>query len=183
MKNVAFDLVLDEKTKKFDIAISEKFYWIGLGGLGIFLIIKWIFQYYMDINIEDVQLVNYVLFGFLICVGIGAIYGWVDYNGNNRIIKGFITFSKDEITINNARRYDLSEIKNLKFNVYDFKGKSINLISDGDPNRSYGGDNFVEFRYQNKQFKYQFVADSDSHRKLLIEKTIPEMKTKTEIKY
>ncbi|MET2984765.1 hypothetical protein [Aureibaculum conchae] len=183
MKKVAFDLVLDEKTNKFDIAISEKFYWIGMGGLGIFLIISLIFKNYTDINLEDLQLVNYVIFGLFICVGIGYVYGLVDYNGNNRIIKGFITFSKDEITINNARRYDLSEIKNLKFNVYDYKGKSINLISDGDPNRSYGGDNFVEFLYRNKQFKYQFVADSDAHRKLLIENTIPEMKAKTKIKY
>ena len=58
-------------------------------------------------------------------------------------------------------------MKNLEFNVYDFKGKGINLISDGDPNRSYGGDNFVAFDYKNKRYKFQFVADSKKHMELL----------------
>ncbi|WP_047414186.1 hypothetical protein [Cellulophaga sp. Hel_I_12] len=183
MEKLSFDLVLDKKIAKYDIGISEKFYYIGGAGLFLFLFFNWILKNYTNIILLDYQLVKYMMYGFLICLLIGTFYGFVDKNGNNRIIKGFITFDENEITINYARKFNLIEIKNLRFSGYDHKGRLINLISDGDPTRSYGGDNYVEFSYREKEYKFQFVVDSISHRKLLTEKVIPKMKTTTEIKY
>lgn len=183
MEKLSFDLVLDQKKSKFDIGISQKFFWTGLCGLSIFLGINWIFKKYTDLNINDFQLIKYLMYGLLFCIVIGIFYGLFESNGNNRIIKGFITFDENEITINNATRYSLSEIRNLKFTGYDHKGRYINIISDGDPFRSYGGDNYVEFDYRNNNYKFQFVVNSIAHRKSLMEKTIPKMKMKTDIKY
>ena len=183
MSKLAFDLVLDKKKSKFDIAISEKFFYVGLGGILFLLAVLWIFKNNLGIDLEELKIVKYIGYGLLICIGIGTFYGFVDYNGNNRIVKGFITFDENEITINHAKRYKLSELKNLKFSVFDYKGRLINLISDGDPNRSYGGENFVEFNYQNMSHRYQFVADSKKHKDRLLEDLIPIMRNKTEIKY
>jgi len=183
MNKLAFDLVLDKKKSKFDIAISEKFFYVGLGGVLFLLAVFWIFKNNLGIDLEEIKIVKYIGYGFLICIGIGTFYGFVDYNGNNRIVKGFITFDENEITINHAEKYKLVELKGLKFKVYDYKDRPINLISDGDPNRSYGGENFVEFNHQNKRHRYQFVADSKKHKDKLLKDLIPIMRNKTEIKY
>ncbi len=183
MEKLAFDLVLDEKKSKYDIAISEKFFYIGFGGIFLFFAINWALEKYMDIIFLDLQIIKYLMYGLLVCIMIGTFYGFFDFNGNNRTIKGFITFDENEITINHAKRYSLTEIKNLNFNVNDYKGRLINLHSDGDPNKSYGGDNFVEFDYRNEKYKYQFVADSKKHKGLFIEKVIPKMQNKIRIKY
>jgi len=183
VEKLSFDLVLDQKTAKYDIGVSEKFYYIGGVGLIIFLCGNWILKSNTEIILLDLQWVKYIIYGFLICLMIGTLYGLVDHNGNNRTIKGFITFDENEITINYAIKYNLAEIKNLSFSGHDHKGRLINLLSDGDPSRSYGGDNYVEFSYRDKEYKFQFVVDSISHRKLLTENVIPKMKTKTEIKY
>ncbi|MDT0622021.1 hypothetical protein [Croceitalea vernalis] len=183
MNKLAFDLVLDKKKSKFDIAISEKFFYVGLGGVLFLLAVFWIFKNNLGIDLEEIKIVKYIGYGFLICILIGTFYGFFDYNGNNRIVKGFITFDENEITINHAEKYKLVELKGLKFKVYDYKDRPINLISDGDPNRSYGGENFVEFNHQNKRHRYQFVADSKKHKDKLLEDLIPIMRNKTEIKY
>ncbi|MCK0158926.1 hypothetical protein MWU65_17190 [Cellulophaga sp. F20128] len=183
MQKLSYELVLDQKTVKYDIGVSEKFYYIGIAGLILVFFFNWLLESYTEIILLDIQLVKYIMYSFIICLIIGSLYGLVDKNGNNRIIKGFITFDENEITINYARKYNLTEIKNLKFSGHDHKGRLINLHSDGDPTRSYGGDNYVEFSYRDKNYKFQFVVDSISHRKLLTEKVIPKMKTKAEIKY
>ncbi|MBU3820467.1 hypothetical protein KO566_00210 [Flavobacteriaceae bacterium XHP0103] len=183
MEKLSFDLVLDQKKSKYDIGISQKFFWSGLCGILIFISANWIFNKYTNLNIKDFRIIDYLIYASFLCILIGSFYGFFEYNGNNRVIKGFITFDENEITINNAIRYNLSEIENIKFSGYDHKGRYINIMSDGDPFRSYGGDNFVEFTYKNKEYKFQFVVNSVSHRKSLMERTIPKMKMKTNIKY
>ena len=183
MEKLSFDLVLDKKTAKYDIGISEKFYYTGGVGLILFLVVNWVLKSYTEIILLDFQMVKYIIYVFLICLLIGTFYGLVDRNGNNRIIKGFITFDENEISLNHITKFELVQITDLKFSVNDYKGRLINLLTDGDPNRSYGGDNYVEFKYQGKKFKFQFVVDSIAHGKLLLDKTIPLMKNKTEIKY
>lgn len=128
MEKLSFDLVLDQKISKYDIGVSEKFYYIGGAGLIIFLCASWILKNYTGIILLDFQLVKYIIYGFLICLLIGTLYGLVDHNGNNRIVKGFITFDENEITINYAVKYNLAEVKNLTFSGYDHKGRLINLI-------------------------------------------------------
>ncbi|WP_422083288.1 hypothetical protein [Ulvibacterium sp.] len=183
MEKLAFDLVANKKKSKYDIAISEKFFYIGLGGLIFLLAVFKVFEHHWGITLEDFPVVKYMIYGLMICIMIGTFYGLVDYNGNNRVIKGIITFDENEITLNHIERFELSEIGNLKFSLNDYKGRPINLITDGDPNRSYGGDNFVEFNYRNKTHKYQFVIDSLRHKALLVDKTIPKMRDKTKINY
>lgn len=183
MERLAFDLVSEKKKSKFDIAISEKFFYIGLGGVLLLLALSWVFRNYFNINLITLDAVKYIMYILLICIGIGTFYGFFDYNGNNRIISGIITFDENEITLNHIEKFELSEIKNLTFSLDDYKGRPINVMSDGDPNRSYGGDNFVKFKYRNKTHKYQFVIDSVRHRKVLVEMTIPKMRNKTQIRY
>ncbi len=183
MGKLAFDLVSNKRKSKFDIAVSEKFFYVGLGGLILLLGLFKVFDHYWGITLEGFPIVKYLMYGLCISCMIGTFYGLVDYNGNNRIIKGIITFDENEISLNHIEKFELSTIAKVKFSLNDYKGKSINLLSDGDPNRSYGGDNFVEFRYRNKTHKYQFVIDSQRHRNLLVEKTIPKMRNKTKIEY
>ena len=178
MQKLSFDLVLDQKKSRFDISNSQKFFWIGLTGLFVFFVINWLFQNY--INLENLQFAKYLIYGLFICMGIGILYGFFDSNGNNRTTKGFITFDEDEITINHAKRYALSQVKNLSFNLGQHKGELISvIIVDGDPVRSYGGDNFVEFNYQNKKHKYQFVVDSKKHKNLLTKELMDKMRSNT----
>lgn len=183
MEKLSFNLVQNKKTSKFDIGISQKFFWIGLGGVLIFSAIILILEKYININLDKIEFIKYAMYGLIISMLIGTIYRLFEFNGNNRTVEGFITFDENEITINNARIYNLREIKNLRFKGYDYKGRAINLMSNANPTRSYGGDNFVEFNYLNKEYKYQFVVNSKTHRKLLMEKAIPKMKLKTDIKY
>ena len=180
MQKLSFDLVLDQKKSRFDISNSQKFFWIGLTGLFVFFVINWLFQNYININLENLQFAKYLIYGLFICMGIGILYGFFDSNGNNRTTKGFITFDEDEITINHAKRYALSQVKNLSFNLGQHKGELISvIIVDGDPVRSYGGDNFVEFNYQNKKHKYQFVVDSKKHKNLLTKELMDKMRSNT----
>ena len=106
------------------------------------------------------------MYGLIICILIGNFYGLFESNGNNRIIRGFITFDENEITMNNVSKYNLSDVNNLKFKGYDYKGRVINLMSNGDPNRSYAGDNYVEFTHLDKEYKFQFVVIDDFPLKL-----------------
>ena len=183
MEKLAFDLVLNEKKSKYDVALSEKVFYVGLGGSIIIFAINWALKKYIGIAVLDLQLIKYLVYGLLACIAIGSLYVFFDFNGNNRIIKGFITFDENKITINHVKRYNLTEIKNLNFNISDYKGRFINPNTYGDPTQSYGGENFVEFNYRNKKHKYQFVANSEKHKDTLIKKLIPKMKNKTNIKY
>lgn len=183
MNKLAFDLVSDKKTEKFDFAVSEKFYAIGLGGGLIFMGLSWLLNKYYGIKLYEIDYIEYLPYLFIFFFLIGIFYGLFDYDGNNRIIKGFITFDENEITINHAERYSLSELQSLKFNVKDYKGKLINVHTNGDPNNSYGGNNYVEFTHANKNYKYQFVANSERQKDRLINELIPIMRNKTEIKY
>lgn len=70
-------------------------------------------------------------------------------------------------------------MKNLEFNVDDYKGRAINMHSDGDANRSYGGNNFISFDYNNKRCKFQFVADSKKHKDLLTKELIDKIRSNT----
>jgi len=129
------------------------------------------------------DLIKYLSYGLLICIGIGSFAGIFEYNGKNRIVRGFITFDENEITINHARKYQVSDIKNLQFNVDDYNGRAINIHSDGDANRSYGGENFVAFDYKNKKHKFQFVADSEKHKELLTRELMDKIRSNTQKKY
>ena len=180
MQKLSYELVLDQKRSKFDVGISQKFFWTGIAGLGIVFLLSKVFENYYGINIEEMDLVKYLIYGLFISVGIGTFYGIFEYNGKNRIIRGFITFDENEISINHARKYQVSNIKNLEFNVYDYKGRAINIHSDGDANRSYGGNNFISFDYNNKRHKFQFVADSKKHKELLTKELMDKIRSNTQ---
>ncbi len=178
MQKLSFNLVSDKRTSRFDIGISQKFFWTGIIGFIIFFILNWFLKKFFNINSEELQFIKYILFGCVICFMIGNFYGLFESNGNNTVIKGFITFDENEITINNAKTYSIFKVSNLKFDGYDYIGRYINIMSDGDPIRSYGGDNYVEFNYLNEKFRFQFVVNSPRHRELLNEEIIPKMKLK-----
>lgn len=182
MQKLSYELVLEQKKSKYDIGISQKFYWIGIAGIGILLLLIKIFEN-SNINIGDSDLFIYVMIGLIICIGIGSFYGLFAYNGKNRIIRGFITFDENEITINHAKKYQVADMKNIEFNVYDYKGRAINLYSDGDANRSYGGNNFILFDYHNKRHKFQFVVDSKKHKELLTKELIEKIRSNSQKKY
>ncbi|KPM30227.1 Hypothetical protein I595_3303 [Croceitalea dokdonensis DOKDO 023] len=182
MNAPSYELVLDQKKSKYDVGLSQKFYWTGIAGIGILLIVIKIFESY-DINIGDTELFNYVMIGLFISVGIGWLYGLFAYNGENRIIRGFITFDENEITINHSKKFQVADMTNIEFNVYDFKGRGINFHSDGDANRSYGGNNFISFDYQDKRHKFQFVADSKKHKDLLTKELMDKIRSNARKKY
>jgi hypothetical protein len=96
MQKLSYELVLDQKKSKYDIGLSQKFYWTGIAGIAILLLLIKILEIY-DINIGDTELFKYVMIGLLICIGIGWLYGLFAYNGENRIIRGFITFDENNI--------------------------------------------------------------------------------------
>ena len=180
MQKLSYELVLEQKKSKYDVGFAQKFFWTGITGLGIIFLLSKVFESYYSINIQEMDLVKYLSYGLFICVGIGSFAGIFEYNGQNRIVRGFITFDENEITINHVRKYKVSDIKKLQLNVDDYKGRAINIHSDGDANRSYGGGNFITFEYNNKKYKFQFVADSKKHKELLTKELMDKIRSNTQ---
>ncbi len=182
MNRLSFSVVSPTKKSRFDFGISEKLTYLGLGGLITLLLFFKAYESSTGINLLEYQSFKYVCYGLIIILIIGIVYAFYDYNGNNRTIDGIITFDESEITLDNIKKFNLSEVSDLVFYLKDYKGRTINIIVDGTPYNSYGGDNFVEFNYRKEKFKYQFIIDSKFHGQLLEEK-ISKMEMLAEIKY
>jgi len=183
MRNLAFDLISPQKKSKIDLSISEKFYFFGLIGALLFALTTNLSKKYFDIEILNFEFSSYIIIGLFLAILISTWYRIFDYNGNNLQIKGFITFDENQITINNATTFPLTELKNLTFDISDYKGRLINIQLTGFPTKSFGGENFVEFEHGKQKYKYQFVIKSAEHGKTLLDKALPKMRNRTEIKY
>lgn len=183
MQKISFEIVSDEKKSKFDISVSQKLARIGLIGFIVCFGIQYLLEGHTQILAKDSQLFWFLVFAFLISFIVGIIYGFFESNGQNRVIRGFITFDESEITLNNATKFKLLDLESVNFDVSDIKGSLNTPYLEGDPLWSYGGENYVEFSYNKKNYKYQFVINSHSHWNKLVKNIIPKMKLKAEVNY
>ncbi|MFK7747719.1 MAG: hypothetical protein AB8B65_04975 [Kordia sp.] len=181
MEKISFDYVIPKKGVLYDISNSEKITYIGIIGLLLVFVITASYDKLYEVNLLKYWTFKLICLGCIICLLIGVFKGFGDSDGNNLDIGGIIFLDANEITIDYVEIYPIEKITHIKFSGHDVKGAINTFSGTGEPSKSLGAENYLEFKYEQKAYNYQFIVRSQQQRELLVEKVIPQLRKHTRV--
>ncbi|MBC8757254.1 hypothetical protein H2O64_21470 [Kordia sp. YSTF-M3] len=183
MERIAFDLVVFKKGIFFDVFNSKIIPSIGL--IGLISLFSFVAIYYMlyGVHLFDYFVFNFIGFLFFVMAFIQIMKIFGDADGTYLKKEGLLLIDENEITIDYTTKYPITEITYVKFKMMNFIKPRMFVYTDRRIRRYTATDNYLEFQYKNKKYNFQFIVDSEGHKQVLIEKLIPQLRTKTEASY
>lgn len=183
MERIAFDLVITKKGNLFNILNEKIIGYIGFAGLLSILSFSAIYYKIYEINLLDFAVIKLFIFLFSVCIFITIARISGDVDGTYVKKEGLLCIDENEIIIDYTIKYPITEITYIKFNIMNFLEPTMFVYVDGHTRRYAGTGNYLEFEYEQKTYTYQFIIDSEGHKRLLIEKLIPQLQTNTKVTY